>query len=206
MPRSLKILTGLALLALGAGSRVCGMTVEAMDFGRLVAEAPEIYRAQVMSVKSDWSGSGVNRHIATFVRLRVLESYRGAVQGEQTLEFFGGTIGDKTQRIIGMPQFHAGDVEILFVRGNHTDICPLLGIHQGRLRVVKNAVDGREQMFMHDGAPLTSTALIGTNPSTRPKATATDAVGAPTRPLTVKEFGAQIRAGLTQRGIKPDEP
>ena len=206
MARPLTILAGLAFFALGGMARLSAMTVEAMDLNRLLRDAPEIYKAQVMSVTCDWSGVSTNRHIATFVRLRVLESYRGAVEGEQVLEFFGGTIGDRTQRIVGMPQFQPGDIDILFVRGNHTDICPLAGIFHGRLRVVTNAADGREQVFLHDGSPLTNMSLIGTEPGARPKPAATDLRGEPTRALTTTEFGVEIRAGLKQRGIAADEP
>lgn len=182
------------------------MTVEPTDFERLLDQAQEIYKAQVVEVKSDWSGEGANRHIATFVRLRVLESYRGAVQGEQTLEFFGGRIGERTQRIVGMPEFQPGDVEVVFVRDNHRTLSPLVGVYYGRLRVVKNAVDGREQVFLHDGTPLTSLTLVGKEPAARGKAPMTDATGASTRPLTANEFAAQIKAGLVRRGVKPDEP
>ena len=197
------LLVCLSLVAVRDGR---AMTVEPTDFESLLDQAQEIYQAQVVAISCDWSGEGLNRHIATFVRMRVLESYRGAVQGEQTLEFFGGTIGDRTQRIVGMPEFQAGDVEILFVRDNHRTLSPLVGVYHGRLRVVKNAVDGQEQIFLHDGTPLTSLSLIGKEPAARAKAPLTDASGASTRPLTSKEFSGQIKAGLLRRGITPDEP
>ncbi len=182
------------------------MTVEPTDFERLLDQAQEIYKAQVVEVKSDWSGEGANRHIATFVRLRVLESYRGAVQGEQTLEFFGGRIGERTQRIVGMPEFQPGDMEVVFVRDNHRALSPLVGVYHGRLRVVTNAADGREQMFLHDGTPLTNLALVGKEPAARGKQPMTDAAGASTRPMSSKEVAEQIKAGLRRRGISPDEP
>ncbi|OAI42312.1 hypothetical protein AYO41_04470 [Verrucomicrobia bacterium SCGC AG-212-E04] len=182
------------------------MTMEQMDFDRLLDEAQEIYQAQVVSVTCDWSGEGANRHIATFVRLRVLASFRGAVQGEQVLEFFGGRIGERTQRIVGMPGFQPGDMEIVFVRDNHRVLCPLVGAYFGRLRVVRNAADGREQIFLNDGAPLTDVSLIGKEPAARAKTAATNARGEPTRPLSTKEFAGMIKDGLKRRGISPDEP
>ena len=206
MRRSISIFTALAAVALLRVPPLPAMTVEPTDFDALLNQAQEIYQAQVVSISCAWSGEGANRHIATFVRMRVLESYRGAVQGEQTLEFFGGTIGDRTQRIVGMPEFQAGDVEILFVRDNHRTLSPLVGVYYGRLRVVKNAVDGQEQIFLHDGTPLTSLSLIGKEPAARAKAPLTDASGASTRPLTSKEFAGKIKAGLLRRGVTPDEP
>ena len=197
------VFAGIAVLRVAP---VPAMTVEPTDFERLLEQAQDIYKAKVISVTCDWSGEGKNRHIATFVRLRVLESYRGAVKGEQTLEFFGGRMGERTQRIVGMPEFQAGDVEIVFVRGNHTDVCPLVGIYAGRLRVVKNAADGREQIYLHGGAALTDVSLIGKEPVAQARAAVVDATGAPVRPLTAKEFVGKIQDGLKRRGIAPDEP
>ena len=196
------LLAGISLL----GVRDAGaMTVEATDFDRLLDRAEQIFKAQVIAVQCAWSGEGANRHIATFVRLRVLESYRGAAQGEQTLEFLGGTVGDRVEHVAGMPEFQPGDVEILFVRGNHIDLCPLVGIYFGRFRVVQSAADGREQVFLHDGAPLTDLSLVGREPAARTKPAVTDASGAPTRAMSTKEFAAKIRDGLKRRGITPDD-
>ena len=181
------------------------MTIEATDFDHLLDRAEQIFKAKVIAVRCDWSGEGANRHIATFVRMRVLESYRGAAQGEQTLEFLGGTVADRVERVAGMPEFQPGDVEILFVRGNHIDLCPLVGIYYGRFRVVQNAADGREQVFLHDGTPLTDLSLVGREPAARTKPAAADASGAPTRAMSTKEFAAKIRDGLKRRGIAPDE-
>jgi hypothetical protein len=193
-----------AALLLSVGS-IFAMTVVPVDFNKLLDRAEQIYKAQIVSVTSDWSGEGVNRHPATFVRLRVLESYRGGAQDEQTLEFSGGTIGQRTLRIPGMPEFQAGDTEILFVRGNRTEFCPLVGIYHGRLRVVKNGANGAEEILLHDGTPLVDVAQIG-NSADQFKAAATAAKSTGARALTPAELGATIRAGLRQRGITPDKP
>ncbi len=187
-----------AVTLLAAAPPARSMTVVATDFDRLIDRAESIYRARIVSVTAGWSGEGVNRHIATFITLNVEESYRGGMAGRQTLELFGGHIGERYQRIAGMPEFRPGDTEILFVRGNRRDLCPLVGLHHGRLRVVKNAADGREQIFLHDGTPLTGVTQIGSSgESARPAATASGA-------LTSQALGDLIRSALQQRGIKPD--
>lgn len=182
------------------------LTVSEMDFETLLDNAEEIYMAQVVAVSCDWSGDGANRHIATFVRLRVLESYRGAVRGEQTLEFFGGEIAGRRQRIVGLPEFQPGDIEVLFVRDNHRTLSPIVGVFHGRFRVVKNAADGREQVYLHDRTPLTDLALVGKAAPGRLKVPMIDGLGAPTRPLTTATFVAKIRSGLIARGLTPDPP
>lgn len=206
MRRSISILAVLAAGALLPVAPIAALTVEPTDFETLLSQAQQIYQAQVVSVTCDWSGEGANRHIATFVRVRVLASYRGAVQGEQTLEFFGGKMGEQSQRIVGMPEFQAGDVEILFVRDNHTALCPLVGIYHGRLRVVRNAADGREQIFRNDGTPLTDVSVIGRQRGEPPQASNVDASGARKQALSTKDFVSQINAGLKRRGVAPDQP
>jgi hypothetical protein len=211
MIRSFMARAGAPLAFLSGSAALLAMTVMATDFNLLLDQAEQIYKAQVVSVTSDWSGEGANRHPATFVRLRTLESYRGGVQGEQTLEFSGGTVGSQTMRIPGMPQFQAGDTEILFVRGNHTQFCPLVGIFHGRFRVVKNGANGAEEVLLHDGTPLFDVTQIGKSmDGIKPDAAAVANLGATKGPnaraLTSKELGATIRAGLRQRGITPDQP
>lgn len=206
MNRTLRLSIVLAGLALLRVALIPAMTVVETNFDQLLDQAENIYKAQVVSVTCDWSGEGANRHLATFVRVRVLESYRGAVQGEQTLEFFGGKMGERTQRIVGMPEFQTGDVEILFVRGNHTDLCPLVGVYHGRLHVVQSGADGRERIYRHNGAPLTDVSLIGREASASARPAAVDASGAPKQALTAKDFVLQIKDGLKRRGIAADEP
>ncbi len=176
------------------------MTVVETNFDRQIDRAEQIFRARVVAVTSGWSGEGANRHVATFVTFSVQESFRGGAAGEQTLEFFGGRVAGRTQRIPGMPEFQPGDVEFLFVRGNHRDLCPLVGVHHGRMRVVKNAADGRAQVFLHDGTPLTGLKQVGSSGEQAKPAQA--AAGA----LTAEEFGAKIRDALKRRGIQADQP
>jgi len=194
-----------------AAAALSAMTVMLADFDLLLGQAEQIYKARVISVTTNWSGEGVNRHPATFVRLRVVESFRGGVEGEQILEFSGGTVGSRTMRIPGMPEFRAGDVEILFVRDNHTAFCPLVGIYHGRLRVVQSGATGAEEVLLHDGTPLFDTSQIGRSsegmkPDLATAARLSAAKGPNSRAFTSAQLGAAIRSGLTRKGITPDQP
>ena len=193
---------------LGA-TALLSMTVLPTDFNVLLTQAEQIYKARIISVSTDWSGDGANRHPATFVRLRVLKSYLGGLAGEQTLEFSGGTVGSKTLRIPGMPEFQPGDIEILFVRGNHTEFCPLAGIYHGRLRVMQSGANGAEEVQLHDGTPLFDLSQIGTSRESLKPDLATAAIlaaanGRQAHAMTSHDFGAAIRAGLLRNGIAPD--
>jgi hypothetical protein len=157
-----------------------------------------------VSVTCDWSGEGANQHMATFVRVRVLESYRGAVHGEQTLEFFGGQIRGRSERVDGMPEFRPGDIEVLFVRENHRNLSPLVGFFHGRFRVLQNAANGETQIYLHDRTLLTDLSQVGREPAAPGAVQSTGAAGAPARGFTLDAFATKIRSGLLARGVTPD--
>lgn len=178
---------------------VAGMSVVPTDFDRLVTQAETIFRGRVETVAPAWEGEGTQRHLVTYVTVRVEESFFGRAEGRQTLRFFGGRLDGRVQRIVGMPEFRPGDEEILFVRGNRKDLCPLVGLHHGRLRVQPAAgTAARRQVLLHDGTPLADLAQIGK--SAERQRPALGAVGA----LTPESFGEKIRAALRERGREPD--
>lgn len=79
----------------------------------------------------------------TFVTLAVERVFKGAPAGGSTLtlRMQGGPNGNGlTLRVSGVPQFRVGDRDILFVKGNGSELCPLVGFDQGRLRVVRGEV------------------------------------------------------------------
>ncbi len=79
----------------------------------------------------------------TFVTFRIDRLLKGASQdgGEITLRFQGGPDGEgNTMMIPGIPLFDVGEEVVLFVRGNGTEMCPVVGWEQGRFRLVDDAV------------------------------------------------------------------
>jgi hypothetical protein len=169
------------------------LSVLPTDFNNIVDNSESIFQGEVLSVRSDWTGVDASRHIATYVEFRVVRVFKGDAPNPQTLEFFGGTIGDRTMQIFGLPEFKVGQMELLFVRGNGTDICPLVGIHQGLFHVTKDPASGAERVSMHDGRALADTAQIG-KLSEAPAA----AAAGTTTGMTVNQFAQRIQARLTE--------
>lgn len=93
----------------------------------------------------------------TFVTLSIARSFKGgSTAGDRiTLRFRGGPDGKgRVLRVPGIPQFRSGDREILFVRDNGADICPLVGWEQSRLRVIRGEIydeQGREVWLAPSG-------------------------------------------------------
>ena len=140
---------------------VPALTVIPRDFDELVARADTVFRGAVADKTSLWVGTGQTRHIATRVTFRVDETYKGDAAARQTLEFVGGTVGDTTLEIPGLPKFEVGQTVVLFVVGNGVQFCPLVSVQQGRFHVVKDRATGSERVFTDDGLPVADTADLG---------------------------------------------
>jgi len=191
----LRWLAALAALLL-VPAFVSAITVIPPDFNQLVDEADSIFQGEVLLVHSDYTGVGANRHIATYVQFRVIRVFKGTAPNPQTLEIFGGTVGERTMRIPGLPTFKVGDNAVLFVKGNGTDICPLVGVFHGVLRVTKDLTTGIEHLSLNDGAPLTDTSQIGK--SGEAAAEVTTSASSFTSGMSIGELGQLIQGRLAQ--------
>ena len=69
---------------------------------------------------------------------RVEESWKGAAGAVTQLEFLGGTIGESTMEVVGMPTFLEGQRSVLFVSSQVRAASPLVGFWHGRMRVEKD--------------------------------------------------------------------
>lgn len=86
----------------------------------------------------------------TFVTYRIQEVFSGKTQeGTITLRFLGGR-GKEAEFLMiqGYPLFDVGDEDLLFVKGNGENACPLVGCEEGRFR----SIDG--QMYNEEGRQL----------------------------------------------------
>jgi len=137
------------------------MSVVPRDFDQLVARADTVFRGTVTEQHSLWKGEGEARRIVTRVTLSVQETFKGAAVPTQSIEFLGGTVGDRTLTIPGMPKFSVGETYVLFVANNGRQICPLVGAYQGQFRVEKDQTTGEERIFTHNRTPLGNTAALG---------------------------------------------
>jgi hypothetical protein len=187
-----RLAASVALLALPG--ILSALSVIAPDFNDLVDEADSIFQGDVLSVHSEWSGAGADRHIETYVQFRVIRVFKGSAPNPQTLQIFGGTVGDQSMKISGLPQFQVGASELLFVKGNGTDLCPLVGVFHGRFHVTKDLTTGVERIALHDGRPLTVVTQIGQSAETPAPVAAR--VEPAASGMTIAEFGQRIQARL----------
>jgi len=126
----------------------------------LVAEAEAIVRGRVMDISfrraSTPDGTPVIKTRITFAVERTL---KGAERREITLELLGGTIGDESLVVTGMPRFELGSTDYLFVERNGVQFCPLVAVRHGRYRLLRDGT-GREFVARDNAVPLTDVSQV----------------------------------------------
>jgi hypothetical protein len=175
--------TVLALLVslwaqLNVGSQAVAMVVVNRDFPELAARAEQIVIGTVTAIDQVKDDAGVPATLVTFSDLTVL---KGDVGSTLTLRFYGGAADDVVVQVPDMPQFALGERAVLFVAGNGRDICPLVGVWQGRFRVRFDATRNTEVVDSSDGRPVTG--VVGRQVRYAPLGAT-----AATPPLTLDEF------------------
>jgi hypothetical protein len=170
-------------------------SVLAPTFDELVAKADEVALTRVVARQSAWVVSRTGRSIVTDVTFEIERTLKGPVHAQRTLEFLGGTVGDDTLSINGMPEFRVQDRDVLFIQDAGRPASPLVGFSYGRFRVARDGAFGAESVRTHDGRPLASLADVG-NP-------APPAFAAPLRVLSLDEFLGAIQSAVRLQERRP---
>jgi hypothetical protein len=128
-----------------------------MSLGQLIDQAQLVF-----------SGEAVHREVVlsqdgsfpfTFVTFRVHEVLKGRYgDGEITLRLDGGETGREKVVVDGMPEFAVGDSYVLFLYGNGSVGCPVLGWWQGQLRFAREPRSGRNLLLDYRGVPIVGIA------------------------------------------------
>jgi hypothetical protein len=169
-------------------------TVIPPSFDELVSRAEMIFQGSVTGVRSEWTGEGAQRHIMSYVTLKVEDAIKGNPGSTVTLRMLGGTVGGETMEVTDAPKFTVGDRDILFVENNGTQFVPLVGIMHGRFRVKKDAT-GQEAVFTNEGSPLSDVSKLGKN----------EEAASAGRPISKQQFRQAIQAKAQEQAgqLKP---
>ncbi|MFL6584845.1 MAG: hypothetical protein ACJ8KU_10055 [Chthoniobacterales bacterium] len=183
----------LAALAVASVSLLSATTVIPPTFDQLLSQAELIFQGTVTNVESRWEGEGANRHIQSYVTLKVDDKIKGAPGNNYTISMLGGTVGDETMEVTDAPRFKVGDRDFLFVEHNGSQFIPLVGIMHGRFRLQHDQVTGREFVATNDGAPLVDVDQLG-----KDEHAASNAAGTPLTPQAFKSVVQTRLARLPQ--------
>lgn len=161
-------------------------TVIPPSFEALVSRANTIFVGEVINQRALWVGTPRGRAIRTQVTFKVEEVWKGTAGAVTQLEFLGGTIGDTTMEVIGMPAFAPGQRSVLFV-GAPRQVSPLVGFMHGRLRIERDRA-GVDRVRTHDGRSLGRVSEIGPQ---RPGAMLSIS------PMRLSELAAAVKSRLS---------
>ena len=86
----------------------------AVSFNEKVAQADSIILGKCATTRSDWDAS--HRWIVTYSTFQIEKALKGQPLNEITLVTPGGQVGTLHQGTVGIPEFHAGESNVLFVQ------------------------------------------------------------------------------------------
>jgi hypothetical protein len=169
------------------------------SFPELVQEADAIHRGRVTAIQAVRATAPDGTPIIrTHVTLTLERTLKGAERSTITLEFLGGTLGDESLVVTGMPKFNLGATEYVFVQRNGVQFCPLVAMGHGRYRVARDTTAARDYVARDNGIPLTDLAEVeiplAAQASLPPAIRSAQAASALTRALTPATFEASILA------------
>ena len=134
-------------------------TVIPPTFDALVSGAGTIFVGEVMDQRAYWISTPQGRAIRTQVVFKVEDVWKGSAGAVTQLDFLGGTIGETTMEVVGMPTFRVGQRNVLFVAAERA-ISPLVGFMHGRMRVERDHL-GVDRVRTNDGRSLGSINEVG---------------------------------------------
>lgn len=142
-----------AVVSLAAHGSASATILEPRTERQLVRDADLIFQGTVTRVEYRFSSSTASSKALphTFVTFSVQSLLKGKLTAGAktlTLRFLGGpNLKGQYLRALDCPLFDVGDRDVVFVRRNNRNICPVAGWAQGRFRIVGSEIyndDGRE--------------------------------------------------------------
>ncbi|MFY9802732.1 MAG: hypothetical protein WA211_20170 [Candidatus Acidiferrales bacterium] len=158
-------------------------TLERMSLAKMAQTAQLIVRAQCLANSTTWDAG----EIWTFTSFAVEGAWKGAPPGAAarlTVRLLGGSVGNLTSTVSGVPRFRPGEEVILFLEPTARGDFSIVSWIQGTFRIHRDARTNQE-------IAIQDTAAFDTfNPATRRFESAT------IRNLPVAALRAQVSSAL----------
>lgn len=161
-------------------------TFARMSVTEMTHAAPVIVRARCVANMVGWEEG----EIWTFTEFEIQETWRGTAPARITVRLLGGTLGNITSTVSGVPRFRSGEEVVLFLqpalRGNFS----IVSWQQGTFRIHRDQ-RSNEEVVSQDTAAFTTF-----DPATRQFATNG------TRRQPLRNLRAQIEAALARESAR----
>jgi hypothetical protein len=182
----------IALAAAVAVPAARALSVIPPTFEQLVSMADVVVDGEVTGVRSELSSFEGRPLVYTFVSIRVLDALKGTPGEAVELRMLGGTAGDVTLQVSGVPKFQVGERNLFFIEGNGVNFCPLVAVPHGFYPIAERESDGAEVVLRSNGEPLEDPAEVVE--SLQHGAHSTGAKHGLGGAMTVSDFKTRIRA------------
>jgi hypothetical protein len=154
-------------------------TVLPVAFADMVNASELIVHGTVTDVRSQMTAG--RRSIETLVTVRVIERLKGGASAQVVVRVPNGQVGRYRRITVGAPEFADGDEVVLFLSGRAPVVPMPFGLNQGVYRVTRGSGGGVVTPLVTEPAGR----IVRGDPARRP--------------LTVAEFGRQVRAAMERR-------
>jgi hypothetical protein len=177
--------------ALAMATAVSATALERMSLAKMVAVAPVIVRARC-------AGNSVAREegeIWTFTTFDVEEAWRGSPPTQIIVRLLGGSMGEITSHVSGVPRFTQGEDVVLFLQPTTHGDYSIVSWEQGTFRVHQETygqqTSGAQALVTQDTGEFATF-----DPATRQFRTSG------IRNLPLDQFRARIEAALQSAKVK----
>src|SRR5215510_12130792 len=130
----------LLAFALSLSTITHATTVERLNLDGLVKKSNRIVVGKVRESRTYWSSNG--KLILTNYTIDVEETIKGEPAPTLELTTIGGTIGDLTLHVAGMPMFSTNENAIVFVESTGAYLT-VVGLDQGKFTITNGEVSNK---------------------------------------------------------------
>ncbi|HEX6085354.1 MAG TPA: hypothetical protein VF266_12565 [Thermoanaerobaculia bacterium] len=180
MTRNLGFAALLLLLPVTASATI----TRAVDFDEKVEHAASIVVGKCVAQESRWDAT--KNWILTYSTFTVEKTLKGQPTQQITIVTPGGTVGNLTQDVIGVPKFQQGEENVVFVRNSQAGPT-VLYLEQGNYKVRK---DDRGDRLVEPA--VTAAVMVDTG-----RGTAVQAEG----PRKLRDFEGAVRDTVRRREV-----
>lgn len=141
--RNFTIVIFLAAALVSVALVASATTLERMSVAKMTLAAQLVVRAHCVGNFAAWDGG----EIWTFTSFAVVDSWKGAPSGaaqQLTVRLLGGTVGNLSSTVSGVPRFRPGEEVILFLQPTARGDYSIVSWVQGTFRIYRDAQSGAE--------------------------------------------------------------
>jgi hypothetical protein len=139
------------VLHAGTATTASATTLERMSVAKMRQHAQLVVRAQCPTNSVVWDSG----EIWTFTSFEVEDSWKGALTGaaqQVTVRLRGGSVGNLTSTVSGVPRFRPGEKVILFLQPTARGDFSIVSWVQGTFRIHRDVRSGQEVVVQDTAA------------------------------------------------------